>query len=181
MSNQLPIRVWYTIDGSSQYLLARSLEKQSITFLDPPLEQNGRVHGTVMLRSCLDIMCTSSPELLHDVSRDFSVYVLDPTETQLGPVTQCSSTVQALGVAVGMGLMSALLTDSHSSAAVPGTVTKQSSGNPALEVVFALRGITRMTNYQAAPAFWQNTASRASTTGMLNFANLRLKASSNTE
>jgi hypothetical protein len=99
-----------------------------------------------------------SPELVQDNSRDFSVYVLDPLESQSAPAlvnipqtspsskhgtTHSSTSVQQpRGVAVGMGLMSwALLADEQDSITVNGTILEFGTPQEALEVIFALREV----------------------------------------
>ncbi|KAG5649872.1 hypothetical protein H0H81_001685 [Sphagnurus paluster] len=114
----------------------------------------------VPLKACLDAICRSSPELVQDLSRDFSVYVLDPLESNTAPApvnisnnafdsqTSKESTSNAehsRGVAVGLGLMSwALLADEKDSVAVTGTLIKLATGQEALEVIFALRETVTM-------------------------------------
>jgi hypothetical protein len=94
-----------------------------------------------------------SPELLLDNSRDFSIYVLDPLESQTMPApvdfsrsnaasASTSQLAQPRGVAVALGLMSwALTTDESDSVTVTGTITTLGTGLDALEVVFALREV----------------------------------------
>lgn len=95
----------------------------------------------------------ASPELLLDNSRDFSIYVLDPLESQTMPApvdfsqsnavpTLTSPAVQPRGVAVALGLMSwALTADESDIVAVTGTITPLGTGLDALELVFALREV----------------------------------------
>lgn len=94
-----------------------------------------------------------SPELLLDNSRDFSIYVLDPLESQTMPAhvdfsqsnaasTSAPQAAQPRGVAVALGLMSwALTADESDSVTVTGTITTLGTGLDALEVVFALREV----------------------------------------
>ncbi|KAG6333821.1 hypothetical protein ID866_5269 [Astraeus odoratus] len=90
------------------------------------------------LKACVMAICNSSPELLQDSSRDFSLYVLDPLEAQ--PAPHASTTgPSARGVAVALGLMTwALESDESASVYVTGTILPSSA---ALEVVFALREV----------------------------------------
>ena len=98
----------------------------------------------------------SSPELIQDQYREFSLYVLDPLESISAPVpvrianankepssTKPSSSLeQPQGVAVGLGLMSwALSSDDRDPITVVGTIVKQGTGQEALEVIFALREV----------------------------------------
>jgi hypothetical protein len=95
----------------------------------------------------------ASPELLLDNSRDFSIYVLDPLESQTMPApvdfsqsnaapASTPPVVQPRGVAVALGLMSWALTgDESDNVAVTGTITPLGTGLDALELVFALREV----------------------------------------
>jgi hypothetical protein len=95
-----------------------------------------------------------SPELMHFGQRDFSIYVLDPSESDSAPNTVVVSSGSGPssqptpsahqpppGVAVGMGLMSWALAAPDDSAFVTGIINKTASGESALEIVFALRGV----------------------------------------
>ncbi|KAF5385937.1 hypothetical protein D9615_002292 [Tricholomella constricta] len=174
-SRNLPLRILYTINSSPQYILARSPSSVPVIFVpsvaqlashyDKGATQTTQVEprpefATASLKTCLDSICRSSPELVQDFSRDFSVYVLDPLESNSAPApvnisnetsdshaskasTSCSQ--QSRGVAVGLGLMSwALLADEKDSAAVTGTLIKLGTGREALEVIFALRETAAM-------------------------------------
>jgi len=99
---------------------------------------------------------------VQDDSRDFSVYVLDPLESQSAPApvnipANSSSPINSdkpaashtdqrpRGVAVGLGLMSwALLADEGDSVSVTGTLLTGSGGHEALQVIFALREVCSM-------------------------------------
>jgi len=88
---------------------------------------------------------------MHFGQRDFSIYALDPSESDsvpnqvVGPSESGSSSQptphQPPGVAVGMGLMSWAFATPDDSAFVTGIINKTASGESALEVVFALRGV----------------------------------------
>jgi hypothetical protein len=94
----------------------------------------------------------TSPELVQDTTRDFSVYVLDPLELIASPapidVPRSSAASQPTpnqtgsrprGVAVGLGLMSwALNADESDSTPVTGTLI-EAGAMTQLEVVFLLR------------------------------------------
>lgn len=93
----------------------------------------------------------SSPELIQDTSRDFSVYVLDPLESNSAPApvqisnstakpTDAQSGGAMCGVAVGFGLMSWALRSQDDSIKAVGTVVR-SGTQEFLEVVFALREV----------------------------------------
>jgi hypothetical protein len=90
---------------------------------------------------------------MHFGQRDFSIYALDPSESDSAPnkvvgpsgsgslLQPTSGPDQAPGVAVGMGLMSWAFAAPDDSAFVTGIINKTASGEDALEVVFALRGV----------------------------------------
>lgn len=84
-----------------------------------------------------------SPELLQDPARDFSLYFLDPLETQPLPTGLAHvphNTSSPRGVAVALGLMSWVLESNDSTNVfVTGTIILNAS--PALEVVCALREV----------------------------------------
>lgn len=172
-TRNLSLRILYTINSSPQYILARtsspvpalliprvqptsyydkSLPPHPVPDLDPTFH-----YATVPLKTCLDAICRSSPELVQDQSRDFSVYVLDPLESNSAPAPvnianpstssspakpNTNSAENSRGVAVGLGLMSwALLADASDSSTVTGTLIKLGTGQEALEVVLALREV----------------------------------------
>jgi len=155
------LRLLYTINSSPQYILARSHTTVPVTLV-PTTEgvANGDyaqpIYASVLLKTCLNTICRSSPELIQDHCRDFSLYVLDPLESNSAPVpvrisnankepsstNPSSSLEQPRGVAVGLGLMSwALASDDSDPMAVVGTIVKQGNGQEALEVIFALREV----------------------------------------
>lgn len=87
---------------------------------------------------------------MHFGQRDFSIYALDPSESDSAPNTVVASSASGSssqptsapqGVAVGMGLMSWALAAQDDGAFVTGIMNKTASGDYALEVVFALRGV----------------------------------------
>ena len=89
---------------------------------------------------------------MHFGQRDFSIYALDPSESDSAPNTVVVSSSsdsssrptppqQPPGVAVGMGLMSWALAAPDDTAFVTGIINKTASGDSALEAVFALRGV----------------------------------------
>lgn len=175
-TRNLPLRILYTINSSPQYILARSHSLIIATIIPRNSDSShydrsadaaasSRLeprYATTSLKTCLDTICRSSPELVQDFSRDFSVYVLDPLESNSAPApvhisnasssssSQVSSTggpsaEQSRGVAVGLGLMSwALLADETDGTAVTGTLITLPTGKEALEVIFALREVCRI-------------------------------------
>jgi hypothetical protein len=106
--------------------------------------------------SSLYLIPSISPELMQFGQRDFSIYALDPSESDAAPNTMVVSSSSGSsqptapsqpppGVAVGMGLMSWALAAPDDSALVTGIINKTASGESALEVVFALRGVRLFT------------------------------------
>ena len=146
------MRCWYTLDGNGHKLLARSPGKCSVTTLKgfPPASNFAKTR----LRPCLDFICRSSPELLHDPSKDYAVYILDPTEAAAAPSAALAAVGgggggegEAQGVAVGLGLVSTLTTDSYSTTPAVGTIVTSPSGEKSLELVFTFRGVRPLLFY----------------------------------
>ena len=157
------LRILYTIDGSIQYILARSLTPVSITVISrdedsratlPDGSRLSALYASVSLKTCLETIRRSSPELMQDPTLDYSLYVLDPLESNSAPApVNISNThgdatglskgaTEQPGVAVGLGLMSwALMSSDRDSICVTGTLGKQHTGQETLEVVFALRKV----------------------------------------
>ena len=159
MSAKMSLRVLYTINGSPQYILARSLSHVAVTLLPqdglarlPDTSCTSALYASVPLKTCLDTICRSSPDLTQDTTRDFSLYVLDPLESSPSPTSvninsydSNTSMINAArekpsGVAVGLGLMSWALGDSEG-VVVTGTLVKLGTGQEAVEVIFALREV----------------------------------------
>jgi len=168
-SMDLPLRILYTINSSPQYILARSPSSVPVVLLPQALNRScpdgstcstgdqglPPCYATTFLKTCLDTICRSSPELVQDVARDFSVYVLDPLESSSAPApvnisntkfnfcSPLSNPVEpSNGVAVGLGLMSwALGAGETDGVTVTGTLIRQGTGQEALEVIFALREV----------------------------------------
>lgn len=154
-SCRLLLRTLYTIN-SSGYILARSPVPVSVTLINN--EASGlQSYGLVPFKACLEAMCRSSPELMQDMSKDYSVYVLDPLESSTAPApldisNSISRSTDSAGnaaaeqpraVAVGMGLMSQALTmEEQDPLTVVGTLGKQGSGQDAIEVIVALREVS---------------------------------------
>jgi hypothetical protein len=155
---RLNLRILYTINSSPQYILARSHSPVPVSLISEPQEHSTQPKfATVSLKACLDTICRSSPELIQDNNRDYSVYVLDPLESSSAPApmnisnssnvtasvkTQDKKQEQPCAVAVGLGLMSwALHADERDGAVVTGTQVRLGTGQGALEVIFALREV----------------------------------------
>ena len=157
LETKTSLRLLYSINSSPQYILARSHTTVPVTLLPPEGVANGDnaqpIYASVSLKTCLDTIRRSSPELVQDHSRDFSLYVLDPLESNAAPApvrisnanqepTKPSSSLEPRGVAVGLGLMSwALSSDDNNPMTVVGTMVKQGTSQEALEVIFALREV----------------------------------------
>ncbi|KAF8588859.1 hypothetical protein K439DRAFT_539749 [Ramaria rubella] len=174
----LPIRVLYTLATPPQFLLARHRRKVAIAPISDDNRQDSfrnsrQIFGKVPLKICLGAVCSSSPELLCDPSRDYSVYVLDPlespsvevkcvnpgspplpTSTTASDGILLSSSSLGDGVFVGMGLMSWCLSDNHFAATetqddyedkgfVIGRMVKDKGAN-ALEVIISLREVCKV-------------------------------------
>ncbi|KAI6148330.1 hypothetical protein BKA82DRAFT_117533, partial [Pisolithus tinctorius] len=85
------VRVLYTINSSPQYILAKIHEPVPVIRcayaqqLPEGHDVTQPQYAQAPLKACLTAICNSSPELLQDSSRDFSLYVLDPLEAQPAP------------------------------------------------------------------------------------------------
>ncbi|KAJ7729546.1 hypothetical protein DFH07DRAFT_183597 [Mycena maculata] len=154
-SGSLPLRILYSLNGSSQYILARSQGVVPVQFI--PSEGNDTCssrstaqllprYASAALKTCLDTICRSSPEIIQDRSRDYSVYLLDPLETDCAPaqvnLSQSASHPSVTDapetrVAVGLGLMSWGMADDATSAT--GTLKVSAAGQEMLEIIFSLR------------------------------------------
>ena len=161
LEKKTSLRLLYTINSSPQYILARSHTTVPVTLVSPESVVDGDneqpIYGSVLLKTCLNTICRSSPELVQDNCRDFSLYVLDPLESTSAPAPVRISNAnrepssskpglsleQPRGVAVGLGLMSwALHSDDSDPVTVVGTIVKQGTSQEALEVIFALREVS---------------------------------------
>lgn len=155
------VRVLYTINTSPQYILAKSPEKIPLVSADDTLQKDGMpMYGRAPLKTCAMAICRSryvahvvtlnfgalillsSPEITPDPSRDYSVYVLDPLEDFMSKERRGQSSSSSGGVAVGMGLLSQVLSPFTSeSSTVIGTVIGCGNGEYALEVVLSLKQV----------------------------------------
>lgn len=142
------LRILYSTNDSTQYVLARSRSLIPVYPLASVLDgapdgtrtQTRTRYASVSIKACVDTLCLSSPDLIQDRTRDFSVYHLDPLES-VGPVCNGSQSSEAVGVPVGLGLMSGLRA-ADGNLPVTGTLTKLRTGLEALEVVFNLREVS---------------------------------------
>ena len=160
-SAKRPLRILYSLNGSPQYILARSTGPVPIEFIPssagaaasssrsivPP----NPGYASASLKTCLNTICRSSPELIQDRTRDFSVYLLDPLETDCAPAqvkishTPSQSSISEAPearVAVGLGLMSwGLMADESDAMSVTGTLKVSGTGQEMLELIFSLREV----------------------------------------
>ena len=89
----------------------------------------------------------SSPEFFSEDEEDYSVYLVDPVETQQSGSTlnnaSSSSGVlrQFMGATVCLGILSTLLDLSAEDLWVTGTISTGPDGSESLEVVFALKQV----------------------------------------
>ena len=87
----------------------------------------------------------SSPEFFSEDEEDYSVYLVDPVETQqsgstLNNASPSSGVLpQFMGVTVGLGVLSTLLDSSAEDLWVTGTISTGPGGSESLEVVFTLK------------------------------------------
>ncbi|GJJ08530.1 hypothetical protein Clacol_002748 [Clathrus columnatus] len=136
----LPLRIIYTLNSSPQPLLARLRQKTLVTSLSETELSNETTrtprYGRVFLRTCLATICASSPELLSDSSRDYSIYVVDPLES-------------ISGLSVGVGLLSWWLKNDRSSCNAGEEIDEYAVGRivgdrgvESLEIVMSLKGTT---------------------------------------
>ncbi|KAJ6495666.1 hypothetical protein C8R47DRAFT_1116055 [Mycena vitilis] len=189
-----PLRILYSLNGSSQYILARSQGAVPVELIpspESPATTEGAsssrsvapppaAYASASLKTCLNTICRSSPEIIQDPSRDFSVYLLDPLETDCAPaqVNMSHSAPQpataeapearvGAGVAVGLGLMSwAMMTEETDAMPVTGTL-KMSGGKEMLEVIFSLRETIPMQQAALPEALrsWSLTSTSSKTQG----------------
>ncbi|KAF7375901.1 hypothetical protein MSAN_00004500 [Mycena sanguinolenta] len=169
MSTNLPLRVLYSLNGSPQYILARSQSAVPVEFIPSPgtgasssSSPPPARYASASLKTCIGAICHSSPELLQDVTRDFSIYLLDPLEVDCAPAQANTSSKASFAdalesrVAVGLGLMSwALMTEE--AIPVTGTVKVSGTGQETLEVIFSLRQTLAMqrTSLPEASRSWR--------------------------
>ncbi|KAJ6558460.1 hypothetical protein DFH09DRAFT_1162882 [Mycena vulgaris] len=155
-SGKIPLRILYSLNGSPQYILARSQGVVPVEFI--PSQGNGGAsssrstapptprYASASLKTCLNTICRSSPEIIQDRARDFTVYLLDPLETDCAPAqvnishSLKPSVPDSPGVAVGLGLMSwALSSDETDAMSATGTLKVSGMGQEMLEIIFSLR------------------------------------------
>jgi hypothetical protein len=88
-----------------------------------------------------------SPEFFSEDEEDYSVYLVDPVETQQSGSTfnNASSSggvpPQFMGVTVGLGVLSSLLDSSAEDVWVAGTIFTGPDGSESLEIVFTLKPV----------------------------------------
>ncbi|KAH8120610.1 hypothetical protein DFH11DRAFT_1848113 [Phellopilus nigrolimitatus] len=140
---RVALRVLYTVNTSPQYILAKAPENIDLVSADTTSSSNSFPHyGRASLRTCAIAVCRSSPELRPDAIKDFSVYVLDPLEDFISKGRHMSASTPSGGVAVGMGLLSGILSSrTPDTTMVTGTIVGCGRGENALEVVLSLRQV----------------------------------------
>ncbi|KAJ7690693.1 hypothetical protein B0H17DRAFT_1064495 [Mycena rosella] len=158
-SGKLPLRILYSLNGSPQYILARSQGAVPVQYIPShrtagasssrSKAQPTPCYASASLKTCLNTICRSSPEIIQDRTRDFTVYLLDPLETDCAPAQVNIShslskpsvpEVPEARVAVALGLMSwGLSTDETDTMSVAGTLKASAMGQEMLEIIFSLR------------------------------------------
>ena len=92
----------------------------------------------------------SSPEFFSEDEEDYSVYLVDPVETQQSGSTLNNASSsngvlpQFTGVTVGLGVLSSLLDSSAEEVWVSGTISTGPDGSESLEVVFTLKPVCEL-------------------------------------
>jgi hypothetical protein len=90
-----------------------------------------------------DRQASDSPEIAPDGRRDYALYALDPLEAEPAPAG-AGTGAAGPSVAVGLGLLSLARGDDGSPPPrVTGTCVRTSTGEDALELVFAIREVGR--------------------------------------
>ncbi|KAF8170332.1 hypothetical protein K438DRAFT_1773885 [Mycena galopus ATCC 62051] len=153
-TGKLPLRILYSVNGSAQYILARSQGAVPVEFIPSHGIETGAGssrspppprYASASLKTCLNTICRSSPEITQDPNLDFSVYLLDPLEMDCVPAQHMSAQPSAAEapesqVAVGLGLMSwALMADETDATPATGTLKVSGAGKEVLELIFSLR------------------------------------------
>ncbi|KAL1746192.1 hypothetical protein HDZ31DRAFT_34776 [Schizophyllum fasciatum] len=149
MTDSRNLRILYTINANPQYILARTLRPVEVTILSDapagPSTPQAR-YATALLKPTLDAVCRSSPELVQDRSRDFSVYLLDPLESNFAASNSRAGIDR--GVAVGLGLLSTV--DEIADTPVTGTLVRLPTGQEAVEIILSFTE-TRACRPQPSP------------------------------
>ncbi|KAJ3867994.1 hypothetical protein EV359DRAFT_78105 [Lentinula novae-zelandiae] len=128
------IRVLHSVSPAQTYVLSRSPSPVQIYPINENSTGNSTQFASASLKSCIDIIYNSSPELFNNSKKDFSVYSLDPLES-LASVASTSTSSQTVSVACGR-ISAIRASDGHS--IVTGTIVKDRVGQEALQVVFVL-------------------------------------------
>ncbi|KAJ3843574.1 hypothetical protein F5878DRAFT_604586 [Lentinula raphanica] len=130
------IRVLHSIAPAETYILSRSTSPMQVY---PVNNASGNTiqFADVSLKSCMDIIHASSPDLFSSSKKDFSVYCMDPLESS---ALMASTSTSFQPVSVACGRLSAIrLSDGQ--AMVTGTLVRDRVGQEALQLVFVLREI----------------------------------------
>ncbi|KAH7876777.1 uncharacterized protein C8R40DRAFT_1098645 [Lentinula edodes] len=94
------IRVLHSVSPAQTYVLSRSPSPVQIYPINENSIGNSTQFASTSLKSCIDIIYNSSPELFNNSKKDFSVYSLDPLES-LASVASTSTSLQTVSVACG--------------------------------------------------------------------------------
>ncbi|GAW05594.1 protein [Lentinula edodes] len=128
------IRVLHSVSPAQTYVLSRSPSPVQIYPINENSIGNSTQFASASIKSCIDIIYNSSPELFNNSKKDFSVYSLDPLES-LASVASTSTSLQTVSVACGR-ISAIRASNGHST--VTGTLVKDRVGQEALQVVFVL-------------------------------------------
>ncbi|CAK5281814.1 unnamed protein product [Mycena citricolor] len=164
-AGKLPLRIFYTVNGSPQRMLTRTNGVVPVDFIYA-LETEGTSsraiarprYASTSLRVCLESICRSSPELLRESTVDYSVYLLDPMETAPVDLPGGASPKQqdsASPVAVGLGLLSVALME-HEGMATGTVKAAGGRGRESLEIIFSLTQTVSLSAPLSLP--WANTS-----------------------
>jgi hypothetical protein len=163
------VRVLYMVQNNPQYMLARSPTSVPVfmVYNAPCPGSAPSIYGKTRLETCVNAINRSrygihviagffmlrvglgnySPEFFSEEEEDYSVYLVDPVETQQSgsAFNNASSSSGVLpqftGVTVGLGVLSSLLDSSSEDVWVAGTISTGPDGSESLEVVFTLKPV----------------------------------------
>ncbi|KAF9783780.1 hypothetical protein BJ322DRAFT_1067089 [Thelephora terrestris] len=160
----VPVRVLYMVQNNPQYMLARSPTSVPVfmVYNAPHPGSAPSIYGKTRLETCIQAINRSSPEFFSEDEEDYSVYLVDPVETQQSGSTLNNASSsngvlpQFAGVTVGLGVLSTLLDSSAEDVWVTGTISTGPDGSESLEVVFTLKPMKR----KPPPAVSQKKRSR---------------------
>ncbi|KAF9648397.1 hypothetical protein BDM02DRAFT_3269516 [Thelephora ganbajun] len=148
----VPVRVLYMVQNNPQYMLARSPTSVPVfmVYNAPHPGSTPSIYGKTRLETCVQAINRSSPEFFSEDEGDYSVYLVDPVETQQSgstfnnPSSSSGMLPQFTGVTVGLGVLSSLLDSSAEDVWVTGTISTGPDGSESLEVVFTLKPMKKI-------------------------------------